>query len=240
MTEPGRTVVLLAMEPEVAALRARMSNVSESSEHGMTLARGELAGRPVTAVLCGVGKVAAATAAAAVALTERPRVLISAGVAGAVSPDVGTGSMVVVAGAVEHDYDLRPFVRDRARDFRGPRVWQASGDTVTALLAAARLTGDAVVPRVAVLEAWTASGDHVVTDRERHGAIRELGASVACVDMETSAVAFVAAAFGIAWAGLRVISDGADEHLAADPVLSRALDAGVLLADVLEHYLAAM
>lgn len=54
--------------------------------------------------------------------------------------------------------------------------------------------------------------------------------------METAAVAFVADALRIPWAGLRVISDGADEHLGAEPVLDRALDAGVLLAEVLRLY----
>jgi adenosylhomocysteine nucleosidase len=215
-----------------------MSNATEGLEHGLPVTRGELSGRPVIAVLCGIGKVAAATAAAAVAVTERPRALISAGVAGTVDAAVPTGSLLVLAGAVEHDYDLRPFVAEKGHDFRGPRSWRAPQDTVAALHAAARRTCDDLDPRVAVIDAWTATGDHVVSDRERHGPIRELGQSVACVDMETSAVAFVASALGVPWGGLRVISDGADEHLDADPVLSRALDAGVLLADVLEHYLA--
>jgi adenosylhomocysteine nucleosidase len=238
MTSPwsaARIVVLMAMEPEVAALRARMSNAVETTEHGVALTRGELGGRPVTAVLCGIGKVAAATAAAAVAVGERPRVLISAGVAGGVRADIETGSLVVVSGAVEHDYDLRPFVTDRAHGFGGPREWRASGDDVRALHAAA-----AQVHEGHVHDAWAATGDHVVTDREKHGPILELGHSVACVDMETAAIAYVATALGVPWAGLRVISDGADEHLDVDPVLSRALDAGVLLADVLEHYSAAL
>ncbi|MDT7571401.1 MAG: adenosylhomocysteine nucleosidase [Actinomycetota bacterium] len=233
-----RTVVLMAMEPELAALRARMSDVTESREHGLLRTRGELAGQPVTAVLCGIGKVAAATAATAVALEERPRVLISAGVAGGVRRDVATGSLLVVSGAVEHDYDLRPFVPDRAHGFAGPRLWRAAEAEVTALHQAARATCQALSEPVAVLEAWTATGDHVVTDREKHTAIRALGASVACVDMETAAVAYVAESLNVPWAGLRVISDGADEHLEVDPVLTRALDAGALLADVLEHYVA--
>jgi adenosylhomocysteine nucleosidase len=235
-----RIVVLMAMEPEIAALRVRMSNVTQSDEHGVRLARGELAGRPITAVLCGIGKIAAATAATAVVVGERPRALISAGVAGGVRRDVATGSLLVVSGAVEHDYDLRPFVADRAHGFTGPRLWRADDDTVAALHAAARASSRALPEPVAVLDAWTATGDHVVTDREKHTAIRELGASVACVDMETAAVAYVAGALGVPWAGLRVISDGADEHLEVDPVLTRALDAGALLADVLERYLAAL
>jgi adenosylhomocysteine nucleosidase len=230
-----RTVVLMAMEPEVAALRARMTDVATSTMHGITLTRGDLAGQPVTAVLCGIGKVAAATAATILAATEQPRVLISAGVAGGVRADVEHGSLLVVSGAVEHDYDLRPFVAERSQDFRGPRTWQADVGIVTALHAAAALaTRDLALP---VVDAWTATGDHVVSDRERHGPILELGPSVACVDMETSAVAYAATAHDIPWAGLRVISDSADEHLEADPVLTAALDAGALLADVLEHYL---
>jgi adenosylhomocysteine nucleosidase len=86
----------MAMEPEVAALRTRMTNVVESREHGLLLERGDLGGRPVTAVLCGIGKVAAAAAATVAAVTERPSVLLSAGVAGGVRPDITTGSLVVV------------------------------------------------------------------------------------------------------------------------------------------------
>lgn len=238
-TEPTRTVVLMAMEPEVAALRERMAGVQETRTYGGLLVRGRLAGQPVTAWLCGIGKVAAATAATVAAMREAPSVLVCAGVAGGVSPDAPTGSLVVVSGAVEHDYDLRPFVPDRAQGLRGPRAWGASHDAVTALYAAARRTSATLDPPIAVLEAWTATGDHVVTDRERHGPIREILATVACVDMETSAVAYVATALGVPWAGLRVISDGADEHLEAGPVLTRARGAGVLLADAIEHYLAA-
>ena len=95
MTQP--TVVLMAMEPELAALRTRMTDVQQTTEHGVLQARGRLAGHPVTAVLCGIGKVAAATAATAVALAERPRVLISAGVAGGVRRDVATGTLLVVS-----------------------------------------------------------------------------------------------------------------------------------------------
>jgi adenosylhomocysteine nucleosidase len=158
-------------------------------------------------------------------------VLLSAGVAGGVRADIETGSLVVVSGAVEHDYDLRPFVTDRAHGFGGPRLWLASQDDVVALHGAAR-SHDRDVH-----DAWVATGDHVVTDREKHGPILELGSAVACVDMETAAIAYVATALGVPWAGLRVISDGADEHLDVDPVLTLALDAGVLLADVLERYL---
>ncbi|MDX6200331.1 MAG: adenosylhomocysteine nucleosidase [Actinomycetota bacterium] len=236
MTGSGRTVVLMAMEPELAALRARMTGATESSEHGVRLARGELRGKPITAVLCGIGKVAAATAATAVVVREHPRILISAGVAGGVRRDVATGSLLVVSGAVEHDYDLRPFVPERAHGFGGPRLWRADEEAVAALHAAARTTSHALPEPVAVLDAWTATGDHVVTDREKHTAIRQLGVAVACVDMETAAVAYVADALRVRWAGLRVISDEADEHLEVDPVLTRALDAGTLLADVLEHY----
>src|SRR4051812_18589768 len=88
----SRTVVLVAMEPELAALRARMTDTRETSEQGVLLVRGGLAARPVTAVLCGIGKVAAATAAVAAALTEEPHVLISAGVAGGVRADVQHGA----------------------------------------------------------------------------------------------------------------------------------------------------
>jgi adenosylhomocysteine nucleosidase len=236
MTSP--TVVLMAMAPELAALRSRMSNLRESTEHGVPVTRGELADQPVIAVLCGIGKVAAATAATAVVVGERPRVLISAGVAGGVRRDVATGTLLVVSGAVEHDYDLRPFVPDPAHGFGGPRMWRAAEEEVTALHEAARRTSHALAEPVAVLDAWTATGDHVVTDRQKHTDIRALGASVACVDMETAAVAYVAEALGVPWAGLRVISDEADETLEVDPVLTRALDAGTLLADVLERYVA--
>jgi adenosylhomocysteine nucleosidase len=239
VTSTERVVVLMAMEPEGAALRARMSDVTESDEHGIRVSRGALGGRPVTAVLCGIGKVAAATAATAVVVSERPRVLISAGVAGGVRRDVGTGSLLVVSGAVEHDYDLRPFVSDRGHGFAGPRLWRADAEAVSALHAAASATTHALREPVAVIDAWTATGDHVVTNREKHTAIRELGADIACVDMETAAVAHVAEALGVPWVGLRVISDEADEHLEVDPVLTRARDGGALLADVLEHYLAA-
>ena len=240
MADPAlRTVVLMAMEPEVAALRTRMSDVVETTERGLLLERGAFGGRPVTVVLCGIGKVAAATAASIAAVTEQPDLLVSAGVAGGVRPDIETGSLVVVSGAVEHDYDLRPFVAERAHGFGGPRAWHASTEAVAGLHTAATHAVGALPDGVPVHDAWTATGDHVVSDREKHGPILELGREVSCVDMETAAIASFAATFGLPWVGLRVISDGADEHLDADPVLTRALDAGVLLADVLGHFVAA-
>ena len=223
---PGSLVVLTALEAEAGAVRARLVEARDGREHGVRVTRGRLGGHPAVLAVPGVGKTAAASAATALGLAERPRALVSAGVAGG----LGTppGALVVVTGAVEHDYDLRPFVEAPSCDFAGPRAWDADRDLVARLGAATSGRGADVV------RGRAATGDQVVASAARRDDIARRSPDAVCVEMETAAVAHAATALGLPWAGLRVVSDDADEQLDAEEVLARGTRASALLADVLE------
>lgn len=222
MTAP--LLVLTALETEAGGLRARLSGALDGRAHGVRVTRGRLAGRPLLLAVPGVGKVAAATTTALLgsAADDRPVAVLSVGVAGG----LGTppGALVVVEGAVEHDYDLRPFVGEPAVGLGGPRSWAADEALVRALSAAD--------PQA--VRGWAASGDQVVASAARRDAVARLAPDAVCVEMETAAVAHAAGALGLPWAGLRVVSDDADEALDPEEVLARSARASARLADVLE------
>ena len=172
------------------------------------------------AVACaGIGKVHAAMAAQHLAMRGCD-LLMSLGVAGALDPAIGTGPFWLTH-AVQHDYGAAR--ADGFVAFRGgtmplgePRniEFAAIEDPGSGLVAARIATGDCFVENAAGAQALAL----------RHDA--------QLVDMESAAIAQVAAAHGLGFAGIRAVSDGANEDSADSfqATLARAADAAAKAA----------
>jgi adenosylhomocysteine nucleosidase len=150
----------------------------------------------VVAAATGDGPLRAARSVAALCARHRPALLLGAGVAGGLTPDLGTGDLVV-----------------------GHRILDARGETppphgVLVVAAAAKpgaqqgtlLSLDRVLVSSAEKEEWAA----------------RVGPPPAAVDMESAAWARAAAAAGVPFLVVRIISDTAEEELPG--YLSRCMD----------------
>jgi nucleoside phosphorylase len=172
---------------------------------GISVRRVEIGGVPVAVACAGIGKVAAATAATLLATGFDATLLMVVGTAGGLADDVG-GAPHWLSGAIQHDYGAaRP---DRFVHYDAG-AWPIGPETVTAFKALPQPEG------LGLPEAVIASGDCFVECGVRAGTIRDaLGARL--VDMETAAVAQVAAILGLPWCAIKAATDEANADSAGD------------------------
>ena len=97
------TGIICAMKIEADGIIALCENTSTETVAGMTFTKGTLNGKEIVVVICGVGKVNASMCTLALIEKYNPDIVVNSGVAGALSPIVSIGDIVVGTKAVEHD-----------------------------------------------------------------------------------------------------------------------------------------
>lgn len=189
---------------------------------------GELHGLPVVLVLSRIGKVAAATTAAALIERFGVREMIFTGVAGGIAQGVKVGDVVVAEDFVQHDMDASPLFPRYEVPLYGLSRFPADDALTGRLLHAAR---DALshindgetpwaFPLAEVHSGLMGSGDRFVSgEREAHtlqASLQAAGYPVLAVEMEGAAVAQVCHDYGVAFASVRTVSDRADDQAHID------------------------
>jgi adenosylhomocysteine nucleosidase len=176
--------VLAALRQELEPLAALLSHRSTTA--GLEFLEGEVHGLAVRAVVAGVGKVAAARAAALLC-EPRPRLgLFVVGVCGGLEARQPIGALVHCSQAVQCDLFL-PRRGEEQADEGLRAAWEATAPGQRARF----LTSD----RAAVMP-W-----------RRWARRRRFGPGAGVADMETAAAAWVARTSGVPWAALRAVSD---------------------------------
>ena len=157
---------------------------------------GQAGGVEVHLIKTGMGPAAAAAAAHAVLSDMALDAVVSTGYAGAVGP-AGIGAVILGT-------EILNWTTDHA---------QASFSSDPALLAIAREAADSA--RVPWSQGAVATVEHVVWRAEAKQALGKASGAIA-VDMESAAIAQAAAAVGVPFLLVRVVSDRADENLPMD------------------------
>ena len=98
--------IICAMQVEADGMIALCENTRTTEKYGMRFTRGTLNGQELVIVVCGVGKVNAAMCATVLINDFQPSLVINSGVAGALSPVVSVGDIVVGTKTVEHDMNV--------------------------------------------------------------------------------------------------------------------------------------
>ncbi len=231
----GRMLAILgAIETEVADTRALLVDPVELRAGHLVVQRGRLHGQEVLLARCGVGKVNAALATAALHTLGASSLLFT-GVAGGIAPGQRIGDLVVATDLVQHDVDVTALGRPPGQLLGEPGSWAADPD----LTARLQVAVDACASQDGrgVHLGRIASGDQFVASAERAAAIHR-GFGALCVEMEGAAVAQAATSLGMPFAVVRALSDTADHGAASDfPTFLRG--SARLMADVVEHYLRA-
>jgi hopanoid-associated phosphorylase len=151
-------------------------------------------GRDANVIVCGSDNSTLAAKLEA-AIARGGRAVISAGICGALAPDLSVGTVVIATEVVSS----------------GAR-WQANAAWRDAM--AAKIPGS--------VRGAIAGSNHIITDTGRK-AVRQRETGAVAVDMESHICARVAAAHRLPFAALRVVSDMATHEL--PPAVSRAVDA---------------
>lgn len=221
--EEGRIGVMGAMPQEIALLTDALEEREAVDVRGMRqFERGVLWGSPAVVVSSRMGKVAAAATAAELIMEFGVDRIVFTGVAGGVDPDLAIGDVVIGRSHYQHDLDARPLFGRHEVPLLGRSGFPADPQLVRELeraavrfvsedLAAGGSDETKVNGRPRVVCADIASGDQFVHDAEQRGSIRETLPGVACVDMESGAVAQVCYEFGVPFGVVRTLSDSADE-----------------------------
>ena len=160
-------------------------------------------GHQLTVAVPGIGKVNAAMAATLLAVVERATLLLVIGSAGKLS--ARAGGCFWIDSAVQHDYAAE---RSSGFEHYTAGSWPIGPATMVPFRAVAD-------PGLGLPHARVASGDAFIECPD-HARFLSEGLSADLVEMETAAVAQVADRFGISWAGVRAVSDGANGESVGD------------------------
>ena len=180
----------------VAALSGELGSLAEGAvpreRAGVNLFDCRTKGLPLLAAISGVGKVAAARAAG-VLLAEGARGLLVVGTCGGLVRSLAPGDLVHCTRAFQTDLAVR-----EERQVESHPAW--------------REAWQAVAPGA---EGWFLTADRPVITPWRRLRLARAFRGPCVADMETAAVGAVAAAAGLPWAALRVVTDRAGPGTAA-------------------------
>lgn len=177
--------VLCALPAELGTLAERVVDRRRSS--GLEILELDVAGERVLACVAGVGKVAAARAAALLLARGADAGLLVVGTCGSLGRRHGVGALIHCHTAFQVDLSVR-----EGRSVEADATWRGAWRTV-----------------VEGPEAWFLTADRPVTGLWRRRRLSRAFPGPAVVDMETAAVGVVASAAGLPWAALRVVTDQA-------------------------------
>ncbi len=204
--------LVAAMHEELAAVLDLLPDERKTVVAGREFWRGHLHGHEVIAVLCRIGKVAAATTATALIEHFGVREIVFTGVAGGLGPGVQVGDVVVADTFLQHDLDASPIfprhevpLYGRSRFATDPALTQRLADAARRALPAATLHRGLLV-----------SGDRFVSTTAEARALQAELPDALAVEMEGAAIAQVCHDYGVAYAAVRTVSDRADDAAHGD------------------------
>lgn len=205
--------IICAMTVEAEGLIALCDNTKTEEIYGMHFTTGKMHGRDVVIVVCGVGKVNAAMCALALIERYKPEAIINSGVAGAVSPLVTIGDLVVATKSVEHDMNTTA-LGDKQGEVSFPEgtkmYFECDREISRKLFEVCKS-----IPDTKAMNGIVASGDIFISDRRQRLRINDRFGAVAC-EMEGAAIGHVCSRCGVPYGILRAISDDLDENKGMD------------------------
>lgn len=225
-----RLGIVSALQQEQHGLIQAMTNPNTVSRGMRSYTVGKLWEIDTVCVLSRLGKVAAAATVAT--LIERFGVthVIFTGVAGGAEEKIRVGDIVIAESLVQHDMDASPLFPRFEIPLTGQSRFLSDRHLTEALSEASRLflgwdLEAAIAPadrgkfrlQGPVLHTGlVASGDEFIHHRERLADLRLRLPGLLAVEMEGAAVAQVCFEFGVPFAVVRTISDGANEDAPVD------------------------
>ena len=216
--EQDMTGIIGAMEEEVQLLKDAASAVETETIAEMDFCRGQLDGRDVMIVKCGIGKVNAGICTQLLSSRFHAERIINTGVAGSLSRALHIGDLVISTDAVQHDFDVSPIGFAKGEiPYSGLAAFPADPE----LRRIALRTASRLAPEITVLEGRVCSGDQfVASSAQKESIVSSFGGL--CCEMEGAAIAQVCTLNHIPFVILRAISDLADDSAVSFAEFSEA------------------
>ncbi len=228
--------ILGAMPQEVALLQKDLRDARRQTRGMREYLEGTLYGKQAVLVFSRMGKVAAASTVTTLIEVFGVDLVVFTGVAGAASPELAIGDVVIGQSLVQHDLDARPLFRRFEVPLLDRVVFEAPADLVALARASAELylhsqlrddipgatlSAFGITPPPRLHAGLIVSGDRFIADPAMLAALRAALASAGlpaplCVEMEGAAVAQACYEHEIPVIVMRTISDKADHSAAVD------------------------
>jgi adenosylhomocysteine nucleosidase len=203
------TAIISALAQEQAGLAQQLVNPAYSERAGRRFVSGQLHGQSVVLVVCGIGKVAAATTTTVLIEHFKVTRIVFTGVAGGLASGVNVGDVVVGSHYLQHDMDASPLFPRFEMPLYGLSEFIADPKMVQALCSAAQSLS--AKHSFTVHQGLIVSGDTFVSSAHASKVLCAVLPEALCVEMEGAATAQVCHDYGVPFAAVRTISDRADD-----------------------------
>ena len=194
--------IIGAMEPEVAILKAALTNPTTTEHGGFEFHEGQLNGHDVVIVQSGIGKVAAALATVLLIDKFTPDYVVNTGSAGGFEQSLKVGDIVVSSEVRYHDVNLIAFGYEMGQLPANPAAFIPH----PALVEAAK-AGIEKLDNINTLVGLITTGDTFMTADEDIAKARANFPTMAAVEMEGAAIAQTCHRFNVPFVVIRSMSD---------------------------------
>ncbi|WP_027633129.1 5'-methylthioadenosine/adenosylhomocysteine nucleosidase [Clostridium hydrogeniformans] len=197
--------IISAMSEELELLLKEMDNKETYKKANMEFNVGEIYGKKVVCVVCGIGKVNAAVCAQILVSEYNVTNVINVGIAGGIGEDIVPGDLVIASDLIQHDMDATAFGDKHGQI---PRLdtfdFKCSEDLISLAKNACEKNTNhkSFIGRIA-------TGDQFVADVEKIRWLKEMFNALAC-EMEGGSIAHVCYLNNIPFVVIRSISDNAN------------------------------
>ncbi len=222
MKEEIKIGIVIADTDEYKPLEKLLDNAEKTTVALRPAHRFNIGNARVTSVLCGIGKVNAAVATAALA-ESGVKIIFNCGLSGGVS-GISKNEITVPNKFLEHDFDLT-CIGYRPCEKPGQARYIYGADSQLSEMLKARFKNAKVGTAV--------SGDCFVQNDELRAFLKDEFSAMSC-DMETAAIAYVCDTYGIKFGCVRKISDDAGSNAADSYREINALGEDVLIKAILD------
>ena len=226
-----RIGILGAMPEEINGVVSLLKDKKEVVKGMRTYYTGTINNVEVVVVFSRWGKVASATTVTHLIIEFGITELVFTGVAGAISPDLNIGDIVVANCLVQHDLDARPIMKrfeipllGRTELFPQKEILDSAIEKINELVGNRSLI-DLLslkqrelfsITSQKVVVGQIASGDQFFSSNIEKENLLAILPNVLCVEMEGAAVAQVCFEYNIPYVVIRIISDAANENSVVD------------------------
>jgi adenosylhomocysteine nucleosidase len=230
-TPMTRIGIMGALPEEINGITQLMEDLNSQTIGRRIFYTGTINGTSVVVVYSRMGKVAAATTVSVLVHWFKVTEVIFTGVAGALSPDLIIGDMIVATELLQHDMDARPlfpryeipllrktwFSSDKQRSQQITRsIENLLQEKVLHQLIAPEVLEPFGINSPKLMTGAVISGDQFINSEAHKKQLLEEHPQALCVEMEGAAVAQVCYENDIPFTIIRTISDTADEKASVD------------------------
>jgi len=199
----NKIAIMGAMPEEIEPIISQLENLKETKYAANTYYEGTYKGQEVVVAYSKIGKVFATLTATILIEKFGCDKLLFSGVAGAISPELNIGDLIIADGLCQHDLDITAFGH--------PYGYVPEGEVCIPTDVALRNVAKEVAADkgLKLVEGVIATGDQFVANPERKDWIGETFKAHA-LEMEGASVAVVCSSLEVPFFILRAISDSAD------------------------------